>query len=508
MSPQCAGVKTCLALLIAFISLFGKSAWASDLLGVPGYASVVLEATLQDRTGKPLSGVPLAFVGTLDGFVLLPNGGSSPYRLPFTQRATTDSQGRATARVIGPGGAGSGKAPWFRGRASASVHVAADASEISLMEPPSENQQVTLPTSPMLGNPNGDSTLHFSLTAFEEANAHIGGFPVWTASSGKTDRIVVLLEGFDIYNDYSATDVMRLVSQAGDVLRRQGISFLVVNYPNSFQSPDQLAPLAAKAVQVAATATGHKVTLSGLSMGGLVARWALVEAENRGTPLPVHTLLQLDTPNRGANINPGLQALISRYGSPADRKGIQSAAAGALLFSRPTNIRWRRLGVPLADRFVPTRWTDDTSAHDDFYRRLRALNSKHGYPVTCRCVAVANSSRSIAVPETGDLLHLWLPFSFSWMLRARSVDHAPGSVLPDQYSRRFVSEYPFGIAGSQLTFSPTFIPAYSALDAEANETPPFDAFFARPDNRPNRSHDDIDSDAAKFVVREILSEAW
>ena len=428
--------------------------------------------------------------------------------MPFTQIASTDSEGRAAARVIGPGGAGRGKTPWFRGRALASVYVAAADREVSLIDPPSENQPVALPTSPNLGNPTGDSTLRFSLTAFEEANAHIGGFPVWTASNGKTNRIVVLLEGFDIYNDYSAADVMRLVSEAGDVLRRLGISFLVVNYPNSFQSPDQLAPLAAKAIQAAAQATGHKVTLAGLSMGGLVARWALVEAENQGAPLPVHTLLQLDTPNRGANINPGLQALISRYGSPSDRKGIQSAAAGALLFSRPTDIRWKRLGVPLTDRLVPARWTDDTSAHDSFYRRLRALNRKHGYPMTCRCVAVANSSRSIAKEETGDLLHLWLPFSFSWMLRARPIDHAPGSVLPDQYSERFVSEYPFGIAGSRLTFSPTFIPASSALDAAAGETPPFDAFYARPDNLPNRAHDDIDSGAAKFVVREILSEAW
>jgi hypothetical protein len=496
--------------LTTFGSAATRPAAASDLLNLPGYTSVTLDAKLQDRTGKPVAGIPLEFTGTLDGFVLLPSGGTSSYRLSFTETATTDSQGRAAARVLGPGGAGTGKTSWFRGKGSASVRVATESREISLVETPPEFREFSLPASPGFGNPTGDSTFRFSLTAFEEANARIGRFPVWTANDGRTDRIVVLLEGFDIYNDYTASDVMRLVSTAGDILRQRGIAFLVVNYPNSYQPPDQLAPIAAEAVRAAAAASGRKVTLAGLSMGGLVARWTLVEAENQGTPLPVHTLLQLDTPNRGANINPGLQAMTERYGTESDRKGMQSAAAGALLFARPTKVEWRRIGLPGADRLIPVYWTDDSSAHDDFYNRLRALNDNRGYPKTCRTVAVANSSRSRneTAPRDQDLFNLWLPFSFTWILQAHAIDHAPGSLLPPQYAKRFAVAYPFGIAGSELGFVPTFIPTSSALDAEANEKPPFDAFYARPDNQPNRAHDDIDPGAAAFVAREILNEAW
>jgi pimeloyl-ACP methyl ester carboxylesterase len=499
-----------LILLVGLGSVTVRPVLAADLRDSPGFASVVLEANLHDRSGKPIAGIPLNFTGTLDGLTLRPGGVSYSYRQAFVQTAVTDSGGRAVTRVLGPAGAGAGETPWFRGRVSASVHVAPKSREISLVKVSPEYSDFTLPASPMFGNPTGESTLRFAFTAFEEANARIGGFPVWTANDGTTDRIVVLLEGFDIYNDYSASDVMRLVSVAGDILRQRGIAFLVVNYPNSLEPPDKLAPTAATAVQAAAAASGRKVTLAGLSMGGLVARWALVEAENNGKPLPVHTLLQLDTPNRGANINPGLQAMTERYGTESDRLGMQSEAAGALLFARPAQVEWRSLGLPGANRLIPVYWVDDTSAHDSFYNRLRALNDNRGYPKTIRRVAVANSSRSrkVTVPREQDLLNLWLPFSFSWMLRAHEIDHAPGSLLPPQYAKRFAVEYPFGIAGSELGFVPTFIPTSSALDAEANDKPPFDAFYARPDNQPNRAHDDIDPGAAAFVAREILNQPW
>ncbi|MBC8102146.1 MAG: Ig-like domain-containing protein [Cytophagales bacterium] len=474
-----------------------------------GYVPVVLQAQLRDRNGKPVSGIPLRFAGSLEGFAMLPGGSNTvPCRMTYSVVARTNSEGIASGRVFGPGGAGRAGQAWFRGEASAAVRIAPGSREILLLAAPPKPQTVTLPLLPGFGNPSGESSLHFDLLAFEEADREIGGFPVWTATNGKTDRIVVLLEGFDLYNDYTATNVMQLVSVAGDILRRRGISFLIVNYANSYQSPDQLAPCATEAVRAAARVSGRPVALAGLSMGGLVARWALVEAENAGKPLPVHTLLEMDTPNRGANIHPGLQAMIARYGVRSDREGIQSAAARALLFARPTAVEWRRIGLPLADRHVPIRWTDNSADHDDFYRRLRALNAKGGYPTTIRRVAVANSSRVLKAPGSGSLLHLWLPWGFAWTLAARPADRAPGSLLPPQYGRRFASYYPFGIAGSYLGAQPTFVPASSALDAEANERPPFDAFYARPDNQPNRPHDDIDPGAAAFVVREILSENW
>ncbi len=113
----------------------------------------------------------------------------------------------------------------------------------------------------------------------------MAGFPVWAAFNGRLDKIVVCLEGFDLYNRISATDVMEMISPASDALRANGVSVLVVHFPDSHLTPDKLAPRAAEAIQAAAQASGHSVALVGLSAGGIIGRFALVDAEQKGRRL-------------------------------------------------------------------------------------------------------------------------------------------------------------------------------------------------------------------------------
>jgi hypothetical protein len=241
-------------------------------------------------------------------------------------------------------------------------------------------------------------------------------------------------------------------------------------------------------------------------MGGIVARWALVEAEERGEPLPVHTLLLLDTPNRGANLNPALQAMTLRHGTRKDKAALASAAARALLAQRPGNVVWSRRGLPGLDRTVPVRWTGDTREHRAFFDRLHGRNDRNGYPKRCRIIAVANSSRTGGA-GSDNLFRLWLPWSFGWTAKATEQDRAPGSLLPPYYVARFVVRRPLGLAGAYLRFAPTFVPNESALDAAPDESPPFDAWYARPDGLPPLPHDEVDPGAAAFVVRELLRTA-
>lgn len=56
--------------------------------------------------------------------------------------------------------------------------------------------------------------------------------------------------------------------------------------------------------------------------------------------------------------------------------------------------------------------------------------------------------------------------------------------------------------------APMFIPTVFALDAGPDETPPFDAWYARPDNAPAIPHDSVDTDEAKFVVLSFLASDW
>ena len=350
-----------------------------------------------------------------------------------------------------------------------------------------------------------------TLRIYDLPDTQVEGFPVWFASGGRHDKVVVLLEGFDLYNRFSATDNLRMIGSAADALRAEGYSILVVSFPDSHQTPDQLAPIATRAIRAGAQLSGHEVAVAGLSSGGIVGRWALVEAENRGSRLPAHTLLCLDCPNRGANINPGLQAMVLRYGKKPDIAALTSPAAQILLSEIVTDtenqVQWKTIGPPLAQRSVPLTWQCDTKIHDDFYTRLRQLNGRGGYPKQCRLVGVANSARQ-SPGGTGDLLRLWLPAFHGWTQRGSPADHAPGSLLPQEFVNQFNQNYPLGIAGAYVKNAPTFLSCASALDAGPGEVPPFDAWFARREGQPALAHDVMDREAGGFVLNELKKASW
>lgn len=343
-----------------------------------------------------------------------------------------------------------------------------------------------------------------------EGDTRLDGFPVWLAKDGRLDRIVVAVEGFDPYNQIRASDWMILFEPAARELRAAGISILMVDFPDSHLAPDALAPLVSRAIRSAAAASGHEVAVAGLCAGGIASRWALVDAEQRGAPLPVHTFLSLDSPNRGVHISPALLALTARYGQPQHRKAMSSPAARAILDAVPRDVAWKRVGLRGVERAVPAGWALDRADHQAFYDRLRRLNARGGYPARCRTVAVASGSRAPR-EQTGRppaLLHLWLPFGQDWTMRPEPEDRAPGSLLPPFYAAMFSVREPLGVAGSYLRSLPTFLPTASALDAAPGEQPPFDAWYARPDDLPPIPHDQLDPGSVAFAVRELLNARW
>jgi hypothetical protein len=344
------------------------------------------------------------------------------------------------------------------------------------------------------------------LPVIPEPDRRVDGFPVWLGKDGTLDRVIVLVEGFDLYNAMEAPDLLRLVAPAADRLLAAGMDLLVVDFPDSHLAPDELAPLLTRAVRAASDATGgKKVAVVGLSGGGIVARWALVSAETAGAPLPVETLVLFDTPNRGARLHPALQALVLRYGERQDREAISCGSAYALIGQIPSEVNWRVIGVPFpnARRRVPAHCTPDSSKSTAFFERLWALNDHRGYPKQCRVVAVAQGSR-VSKRKTGDLYRMWLPGGQDWTLKMGEADCAPGSLLPLLMSSRFRIKMPLGIAGAYLRSIPTFMPTESALDSGPGEPPPFDAWYARPDNAPPIAHDGVDPGAVDFITGVLL----
>ena len=463
------------------------------------YGPVVLQARVLDRQGHPVPNLPLHFSADLNGVARRDNGAGEGVMVGGTRTVTTDASGLAIWRVSGL--PWTHEAHWFRGRVSLTVALPHDkARELSALAGDAATETGDFPQAETQAAP-------LILRIYEEPDRKVGGFPVWAARDGRMDKIVVVLEGFDLYNRISATDLMGLLSPASDALRARGVGVLVVHFPDSHLTPDKLAPTAADAIRAAAQASGHSVAVVGLSAGGIIARFALVQAEERGAPLPVNTFVSMDCPNRGAWVNPQLQAIVQRYGMPNDKVALASEAAHVLLSAQPADVRWKWIGLPLAGRAMPVSVRADTSLHDAFYDRLHHLNDRNGYPKQCRIIGVASGSRRGGSPA-GRLLTLWVPYTYGWTLPTAAEDRAPGSVLPPYYVGRFTTVYSLGIAGATLRTAPTFIPTASALDAGPDETPPFDTWYALPDGAAPIPHDAVAPDEARFVVGALLTSDW
>ena len=344
------------------------------------------------------------------------------------------------------------------------------------------------------------------LAAIPVPDQVLDGFPVWLGKDRVLDRVVVLIEGFDLQNAVDAPQLLRLVAPAAERMLDEGLDLLVVNFPDSHLAPDALAPLVTRAIQVASRAAkDNLVAVVGLSAGGIVARWALVTAEQTGTPLPVHTLLLFDCPNRGARINPALQALVLRYGKRSDREAFSCDSARSLIQHVPSKVHWKRIGplLPAARRRVPEICTPDAAGSSAFFERLWALNDQRAYPQECRVVAVSQGSRR-ATRTPGDLYRIWLPIGHDWQLRMDTNDCVPGSLMPIMLAVRLRIRMPLGIAGAYMDSIPTFIPTESALDSGPDEKPPFDAWYAGDDDAPAIAHDTFDPGAVAFVIDVIL----
>lgn len=364
---------------------------------------------------------------------------------------------------------------------------------------------------PALASPDDRSlTAPAALSLNPTPDQTVDGFPIWIGSDGEIDRVVVLVEGFDLYNAMTAADLLRLVAPAAQRILANGLDILVVDFADSHLPPDALAPTVARAVLAAsAAAQGAQVAVVGLSGGGIAARWALVSAESAGAPLPVHTLVLFDCPNRGARLHPALQALTLRYGSKRDRAAISCGAALALIEETPGKVIWARIGAPIPEgrRRVPARVTADGRHCAQFFKRLQSLNNRRGYPARSRVVAVAQGSRRTSAGER-DLYYMWLPFGKDWTLKMDEADRAPGSLLPKLIVERFRIRMPLGLAGAYLRSVPTFIATESALDSSPDENPPFDEWYARADDLPPIAHDGVDPGAVDFVTRVLVAARW
>lgn len=128
---------------------------------------------------------------------------------------------------------------------------------------------------------------------------------------------VIILEGFDLYNNSGIGGLRKALNFGSnnfiDLLRENGKDVILVDYANA---RDYIQNNAFALESLIKTVNRDKIgnapiQIYGLSMGGIIANYALLDMENNNVPHMVDLLSTIDSPHQGANIPFSYQILLA-----------------------------------------------------------------------------------------------------------------------------------------------------------------------------------------------------
>lgn len=133
------------------------------------------------------------------------------------------------------------------------------------------------------------------------------------------DKPIIVVEGFDLLGNVSYTDLeAQLNVNPADpsfysTMRSQGYDFVFVSFTKNLDFIENNALVLEQIIErVNASKHGtNPNTIIGISMGGLVARYALKDMENNNITHQVGNYFSYDSPHQGANIPLSMQYLFS-----------------------------------------------------------------------------------------------------------------------------------------------------------------------------------------------------
>lgn len=131
---------------------------------------------------------------------------------------------------------------------------------------------------------------------------------VWKSNAGINATPLILSEGFDAYNTRSEQFYRHGGNDLINCLLTKGFDIYIINYKYNSQSIRNNAAVFSSAIRYVSGINGNKpIIASGMSMGGIINRYACSKAEASGNPLPISKFLSLDAPQQGARISSTLQ---------------------------------------------------------------------------------------------------------------------------------------------------------------------------------------------------------
>lgn len=236
------------------------------------------------------------------------------------------------------------------------------------------------------------------------SNGNEGDYTIFSGTSGNAasslsdiDKPIILAEGFDMLDEISGFDIGVSLSQKsnnylGQQLLDDGYDIVILNFKNPLDRLDDNAQLLIKLInETNLNKQGsEQLIVGGVSMGGLIARYALTWMEANNQAHNASLYISLDVPHKGANIPSSLHWALKDAGTNtfiplavALKNALGSEAAKQMLSVQPSS-------------FAPN------PMFTNFFNDLKNLNGI-GYPQNCKKIAIANGSR-VGTKNTFDQL--------------------------------------------------------------------------------------------------------
>ncbi len=225
-----------------------------------------------------------------------------------------------------------------------------------------------------------------------EGGTASGTYGVWYGCDHSSIiKPIILLEGFDPLDQTGHTGIKNQVgSTLANALSEEGYDLITLNYNKGGTYIQRNAYLAVALINeinsiLQTNNSDHELVVIGMSMGGLVGRYALTYMEDQSMDHNTRLFLTYDTPHKGANFPLGIQHAID------------------FMISYPNNPLLSPLLDPVADFFIDKAlvfkavaakqmlfyYYQGTTLDDDLQAELNNLG---WYPDDLRKVAVANGA--------------------------------------------------------------------------------------------------------------------
>ena len=196
----------------------------------------------------------------------------------------------------------------------------------------------------------------------------------WAGNDPNGLKAIVFSEGFDAYNTNGQEMYYHAASKLVECFNDNGYDVFLLDNRYGTQNIRNNASIFASAVEYISSIYGNELIVAGgVSMGGIISRYALARAEQEGDPLPVHTFIAIDSPHQGAMISEPLQNFkkANEEDDEFAKHALSNEAARQLL--------------------IYNAYDPGGGVHDVFFEELNTMNGD-GYPHFTKNIGVSFST--------------------------------------------------------------------------------------------------------------------